>query len=238
MIVILIDKAPFKCPMCRAVFEVPTTTTDENQEGNGTVSSLPSNHFVTSMLAAAATTTSLSSPLSKGQADPNNVVCDICEKEQASEFCKECAQDICDTCKKRHLKTRANIHHQFTSLDEALTPGGGGGLASRITPCEKHPQQEINSYCHTDQQAVCPECVVDTHLGHQVERLVNVMENHKTEISRLLNQVCVPTSVFCFPQFHFFLTSDETRSRNMTASYQMPSRLLQPRSAAFVSEKK
>jgi len=191
--------------MCRAVFEIPTIsiTSDESQEENETsaasvlpatvASSLPVNRFVSSMLAAAS---SSSSSLGKGHADPNNVLCEICEEDQASEFCKDCAQAFCTTCKKPHLKARANVHHQFISLDEAMKPGARyGGFTSRTTQCEKHPLLLINSFCHTDQQAVCTECVVDMHMGHQVERLVNVVENQKAEISNLLNKVSPQLSV-------------------------------------------
>ena len=62
---------------------------------------------------------------------------------------------------------------------------------SRITRCEKHPQQEINTYCHTDKQAICLECAVDFHVGHQVERLANVVQGFKEEIVNLANKVFI-----------------------------------------------
>jgi len=115
------------------------------------------------------------------------VVCEICEENQASDYCKDCSQSFCATCKKPHLKARANVHHQFISLDEGMKLGGGS--VSRITRCDKHPHLEINAYCQTDKQAVCAECVVDSHVGHQVERLVNVVQGFKEEITQLVEKV-------------------------------------------------
>ena len=144
-------------------------------------SSLPVNHFVSTMLAAA-------SPSRKGLADPNNLMCEICDENQACEYCKDCPQAFCATCKKLHLKTKATDDHKFISLDEAMMLGSGGSVP-RVTRCEKHPQQEINSYCRTDKRAICAECVVDSHVGHQVERLTNVVQGFKEEIFQLVGKV-------------------------------------------------
>ena len=65
----ILGNAPFKCPMCRAVFEI--------EEGHSAAaSSLPINHFASTVLPAASASSSLSN------ADPNNVVCEICEENQ------------------------------------------------------------------------------------------------------------------------------------------------------------
>jgi len=94
---------------------------------------------------------------------------------------------FCTTCKRTHLKPKVTAHHQFISLDEGMKQGGS---VSRITRCDKHPQQEINSYCQTDKQAICAECAIDHHKGHEVERLVNVVQGFKEEITQLVDKVC------------------------------------------------
>jgi len=166
--------------VCRAVFEIPAASTEEVDEDNQDGASPPPvNHFVSTVLAAASTSTSVD----KNHADPNAVVCEICEENEAHD-CKECSQSFCDTCKRFHLKTKMSAHHQFISLDEAMKPGsgGGGGSVSRIARCEKHPHLEINTFCHTDQQTVCAECAVDFHKGHEVDKLSNVSPRFKEEI--------------------------------------------------------
>jgi len=115
----------------------------------------------------------------------------------AIEYCKDCSLSFCAPCKKTHLKPKMSAHHQFISLDEAMASGGGGSV-SKITHCEKHPHQVINTYCHADKQAICAECVVDFHVGHQVERLANVVQGFKQEISSLVSKV------FPFPSFLLF----------------------------------
>ena len=173
--------------MCRAVFEITTRNKEEKQKGQGTTaaSSLPINHFASTVLAAA----SPSSSSSKSHADPNNVVCEGCDENQATEYCKDCSSSFCATCKRVHLKPKAFPHHQFISIDEAMKPGGSGSV-SRTTRCDKHPHLEINAYCQTDKQAICSECILDFHKGHEVERLANVVQGFKEEITQLIEKVC------------------------------------------------
>ena len=171
--------------MCRAVFEITTRNEEEKQKGQGTTaaSSLPINHFASTVLAAASAASSFV------HADPNNVVCEGCDENQATEYCKDCSSPFCAICKRAHLKPKAFPHHQFISLDEEMKPGGGGAV-SRVTRCDKHPQQEINTYCQTDQQAICAECAIDFHQEHKIERLVNVVQGFKEEITQIVDKVC------------------------------------------------
>ena len=66
---------------------------------------------------------------------------------------------------------------------------GGGGSVMRIAHCEKHPHLEINSYCHTDKQAICTECILDFHKEHKIDRLPNVAQGFKEEITQLVDKV-------------------------------------------------
>ena len=127
--------------------------------------------------------------------DPNNVVCEICETTQATEFCQDCAMNFCAGCKKGHLKPKVSARHHFITIDEALQ-GGSVASAPRILHCEKHPQYEVNSYCKTDQTAVCSECVVDAHIGHDVDRVVNISQGFKDTVSTLVKKVCLIPFLF------------------------------------------
>ena len=174
---------------------------DKDLTGTVTVtaaSSLPVNHFASTILAT--TTASLSS-MSKGFVDPNHVICEGCEEKEATEFCKDCFIAFCGNCKKPHLRPKSMAHHQFISLDEATKPGSGV-FVSRLIRCEKHPHLEINTYCHTDRQAICSECAIDHHKGHEVERLAKVVQGFKEEISQLVDKVLL--SFFFFLIFHSF----------------------------------
>ena len=168
-----------KCPKCHGPFQLPLKGVED----------LPTNYFTAGVVSAS---------IKKESVDPNNVICEICEKTQATEFCQDCAMNFCADCKKGHLKPRATARHQFITIDEALK-GGSSSSAPRILHCQKHPQYEVNSYCKTDQTAICAECVVDAHIGHDVSRLVDFSKGFKDTLSTLVNKVRLfSTSFFPF----------------------------------------
>ena len=126
--------------------------------------------------------------------DPNNVRCELCDENEATVKCSNCNQFQCDSCKKIHLKIKGMANHQYITIDEALQ-GGSASSAPRILHCQKHPHLEVNSYCKTDQTAVCPQCVIDAHIGHDVSRLADISKGFKDSISTLVNKVCF--QIFC-----------------------------------------
>ena len=174
-----------KCPLCRTVFEHEDNTSSSS---SSVASSLSSNYFVKNVLAAAG--------IGK-EIDPNNVICEICEDhEDAAAFCLQCLQYYCAGCQRGHKKQRSSTVHEFVSIEEALK----GKMKPRVVHCEKHPHQEVNSYCRLDKQAICSECILDFHKGHDVDRLTAVAHQFKEEMSAKVNLV-----FFFFFSFFLFL---------------------------------
>jgi len=143
---------------------------------------LPTNYFTAGVVSAT---------IKKEAVDPNNVKCELCDENGATVKCKQCDQFQCDFCKKSHLKAKISSQHQFITIDEALK-GGSASSAPRILHCQKHPHQEVNSYCKTDQTAVCPQCVVEFHQGHEFNLLSTLSQGFKDSISTLVNKVHFP----------------------------------------------
>ena len=112
----------------------------------------------------------------------------MCDENEATVKCSNCTQFFCDTCQKMHLKIKGMASHQFVTIDEALK-GGSASSTPRILHCQKHPQYEVNSYCKTDQTAVCPQCVVESHQGHEFTLLSTLSQGFKDTISTLVNKV-------------------------------------------------
>jgi len=165
----LVSSREVKCPKCHCPFQLPKRGAED----------LPINYFTAGVV---------SSANASAKIDPNNVRCELCEENEATVKCKQCDQFHCDACKKTHLKTKGMTNHQYIAIDEALQ-GGSASSAPRILNCQKHPQYEVNSYCKTDQNAVCPQCVVDSHMGHDVGNLTALSQGFKDSISTLVNKV-------------------------------------------------
>jgi len=153
------------------------------------IDDLPTNYFTAGVVTAANTSAMI---------DPNKVKCELCEETAATVKCTHCHQFQCDSCRRIHLKAKVSAHHQFVTVRDALK-GGSPSSAPRILHCQMHPHQEVISYCKTDQTAVCPQCVVDAHIGHDVGRLVNISQGFKDTISTLLHKVRFPHLLSLFP---------------------------------------
>ena len=175
-------------PKCHGPFQVPRRGVED----------LPTNYFTASAVSAANASAKI---------DPNNVRCELCDENEAAVKCSNCNQFQCDACKKMHLRTKGMTNHQYITIDEALQ-GGSASSAPRILHCQKNPQYEVNSYCKTDQTAVCSECAVDFHSGHNVDRLVNISQGFKDTVSTLVNKVRI--QVFSPLRLSFFFSHLKT----------------------------
>ena len=50
--------------------------------------------------------------------DPNDIKCNICEKEDADSFCQDCQEFYCEGCQRGHKKGKATKSHKFISVDD------------------------------------------------------------------------------------------------------------------------
>ena len=166
---LLASSREVKCPKCHGPFQLPLKGVED----------LPTNYFTAGVVSAS---------IKKESVDPNNVKCGLCEENDATVHCIHCPAFLCNGCNKAHLKLPASSHHKNVSIEEALQ-GGSASSAPRILHCQKHPQYEVNSYCKTDQTAVCPQCALDSHKGHDVDPLSTLSKGFKDSISTLVNNL-------------------------------------------------
>ena len=157
------------CLKCQSPCEIPLKGIED----------LPTNHFTAGVVTAAN---------ANAMIDPNKVRCELCDETAATVRCSNCNQFQCDFCKKSHLKAKSSSHHQFVAVRDALK-GGSFSSSPRILHCQRHPQFEVNSYCKTDLTAVCPQCAIDLHKGHDVDCLADISRGFKDTISTLVNKV-------------------------------------------------
>lgn len=111
----------------------------------------------------------------------NKVKCEGCDRgEDATMRCAECSQNFGPDCVSSHKKVKVTAAHQLIPLHEALK---GKLDVKRIPRCQKHPVQEIDIYCKTCHDSVCPKCLGENHSGHIFQPLGEVAENLEKEIA-------------------------------------------------------
>jgi len=117
---------------------------------------------------------SLTKSLSSTVKDANKVKCEGCE-EDATTHCVDCGQNLGPYCVASHHKLKMSSSHQLIPLHEALK---GKVEVRRIPRCKKHPILEINTYCKTCKEAICPQCGVISHPQH----IFSPLEEMATEL--------------------------------------------------------
>ena len=103
-------------------------------------------------------------------------ICKICEKNEISNHCFQCAITMCSDCKGKH-----DIHypnHPQIAVD---------GCSLHHITCQKH-DQHIKVFCMACQKGVCLVCKLGDHYHHKVCDFTFENGNVKNDVIDILNE--------------------------------------------------
>ncbi|KAK3104553.1 hypothetical protein FSP39_012883 [Pinctada imbricata] len=107
--------------------------------------------------------------------------CDLCEDdENVNWFCKDCDQNLCDRCKKTHLRSNVSKSHIVHSISEGFAMGKRN--SSNI--CREHDEL-FTFFCKTCDRNICSQCLSAKHKKHD---FVDMRELH-SEVQKQLDDV-------------------------------------------------
>ncbi|XP_076083117.1 uncharacterized protein LOC143054105 [Mytilus galloprovincialis] len=139
----------FTCPVCRKM--VSAVATLERPELWATT--LPTNHFVTSML-------------DKRAIQKAEKMCDSCqfneESKKAKSWCPICEEAFCDQCEKYHKTFKMLARHKLFSIQE-MQSGDTHFEICEVQSCDEHPGKIIEFYCLDHSQPCCTSCATLSH---------------------------------------------------------------------------
>lgn len=154
------------CPLCRTRADVP----DDGVQG------FPINYLILHRMVLA----TLNSPSTK-------LLCDACPLEvNAKTRCTQCALSLCRQCADAHSKQKAGWNHEILELDEARRRGIS--KVRRQVMCQKHPENELTTFCATCSQVVCADCVNSAHRSHTLESPSKAAKTQTTNIRIAVNR--------------------------------------------------
>jgi hypothetical protein len=143
---------------------------------------LPSNIFVEEMMDSLQLTAR------------SDLFCDLCTEADATKFCVECAQNICNACFKIHGRLRAMQLHTVKSMEEKLS--SQVLMQARPAYCKTHTTKQLKLYCHDCNLTICRLCSTLEHKAHYSTdvRLASnsVIEQLKEDISALI--ICIQSN--------------------------------------------
>ncbi|CAG2228824.1 TRIM56 [Mytilus edulis] len=139
----------FTCPVCRKI----VSGEDKLEKPELWAPSLPTNHFVTSML-------------DKQAIKKAEKMCDSCqlnkEKTKAKSWCTICEEAFCEQCEKYHKNFKISARHKLLNLQE-MESGRTPFKVCEVQSCEEHPGKIIEFYCLDHSQPCCTSCATLTH---------------------------------------------------------------------------
>ncbi|XP_033641552.1 E3 ubiquitin-protein ligase TRIM56-like [Asterias rubens] len=95
----------------------------------------------------------------------SQIVCEVCEDEEANSRCIECKDYLCGECQKAHRRAVKTKKHEIATLED-LRSGKAcfkSKMRDEIPKCQNHPTQEVVFFCTTCQVLICHVCTALDH---------------------------------------------------------------------------
>jgi len=184
------------CPICRTPFQIQQNQ-NQNQNQKQQLSNLPIDSF---LLNALNTYNSLSNSFSQ-QKKKQKLMC-LDGENEATSYCLDCQDYLCEFCSKVHKMTKVIKDHQLIPIEEMKDENQIKSI-TKLNPqiyCPIHQQEEMKLFCEDCKLTICSLCV-DKHSSHKISTLSStIVGNEKQLLTNLIKKV----SFFLFLFFFFF----------------------------------
>ena len=156
------------------------------------IAAFPVNFFVNDLLYAQNTAKLATDEL---------LLCEVCfevsegdttDIPQATKYCVDCSQHVCEKCSKIHIKMKTGAHLVVPVGEEM----GKELIQSRKRHCKQHPDKRVEVYCYDCTTNLCSMCAVLMHKQHNVveiseaaDELGKDIDEHITAVSDCIADV-------------------------------------------------
>ena len=108
----------------------------------------------------------------------------------ATGYCHDCEEFLCDNCQAAHKALKLTRSHQIVSIQEFQAQATKLIAAKKKIPsCEKHRGNELKIYCETCKELICNDCTIRLHRDHNYDLVADVFPKHKEELVSSLKPV-------------------------------------------------
>ena len=118
-----------------------------------------------------------------------------CEKfndDEATGFCRDCGQFICNTCTAIHRKWREFKTHEVISPEMVEEESKQlVCLKKKVAYCSRHPGRDLRIFCETCSELICTDCTIGLHPRpeHRFSLVADIFAEYKEELEEGLEPV-------------------------------------------------
>ena len=123
--------------------------------------------------------------------DPQKLQCDKCKTpRQATSYCRNCGEFICDICNTVHKDWDAFSKHEVVSLEQLESKIKQLDSLKKLTLyCSLHEGKALDLYCETCDELICLHCTIKKHKDHQYDLVGDMFKKHEAEITGALKRI-------------------------------------------------
>lgn len=107
----------------------------------------------------------------------------------ATKYCLDCHQRICDGCADIHRKLKVTRLHNIIPLSGDETAEVEEMMQKSVMNCGQHPDERINLFCRTCKTVICTVCYATKHREHECDDVAAVSKEFRKLICDDVAQV-------------------------------------------------
>ncbi|XP_060079302.1 E3 ubiquitin-protein ligase TRIM56-like [Ylistrum balloti] len=122
-------------------------------------------------------------------------ICIVCRfrdvKKNATHYCVDCGDMLCNKCAEHHTFTRLTFNHQVIKRKD-LKAGKNDDiiLKNRLFTCGDHPDTQIQYFCRSCPMPVCEQCLVSHGNDHKIITKQEALKTSKRkDIDRMFTEL-------------------------------------------------
>ena len=141
-------------------------------------------------------------------------ICTGCdENQEATSFCGECKEWLCDTCVIAHKRVRVTKDHTIQSKEEAKKiEDDSNSTPQKVMFCTVHKNEQLKLFCETCDKLTCRDCQLEEHKDHKYQFLSEAIRQQRENIQNAV--VKLKQKLGNYQQADKILTSKNTELRS------------------------
>ncbi|XP_051789824.1 transcription intermediary factor 1-beta-like isoform X1 [Erpetoichthys calabaricus] len=128
---------------------------------------------------------------SKSNGNKTKEVCICCEdKAEASSFCIDCSEWLCDACVGAHQRVKITKDHTVRRREEGADSAAATGVTpDRLLFCPAHRHEPLKIFCVTCEVLTCRDCQLHDHKDHKYQFLENAIPEQRLILENILKHL-------------------------------------------------